>query len=62
MVALDFGKGWPGLHVKYYMAKNFKNTYVLQTINLTISSWKQSFEEETSLSIIDDENLEMKNY
>lgn len=36
--------------------RTFKNTYSLQTINLKISSSKQSFREESSLSIINDEN------
>jgi len=40
------------------MAENFKE----ETINLTISSSKQSFEEESTLSIIDGENMEMKTY
>jgi len=39
-----------------------KITYLLQTINLTISSSKQSFEEESFSSIIDNENFEMKTY
>ena len=68
---VDFLQGWwhrisakddQRLHLKYFMLENFKNTYLLQTINLMISSSKQSFEEETYLSIIDDENFEMKTY
>ena len=68
---VDFLQGWwhrisekddQRLHLKYFMVENFKNTYLLQTTNLTISSSKQSFEEETSLSIIDDENLEIETY
>jgi len=44
--------------LKYFMAENFKE----ETINLMISYLKQSSEEESTLSIIDGENLEMKTY
>ena len=46
------------LLLKYFMAENFKE----ETINLMISYLKQSSEEESTLSIIDGENLEMKTY
>ena len=50
------------LHLKYFMAKKTLKYRFITKTNLTISSSKQSFEEETSLNIIDDENLEMKTY
>ena len=56
-----FDSNWLNFETKM-TEKPLKITYSLQIINLTFSSSKQSFEEETSLSIIDDENLEMKTY
>ena len=44
------------------MTKDFlKNTLITKT-NLTVSSPKQSFGEESSLNITDDDNPEMKTY
>ena len=62
MMALNFSKG--GTESAFEVlhgGKTLKYRFIKKTI-LTISSSKQSFEEETSLSIIDDENLEMKTY
>lgn len=53
----------PGLRLKNFTIEGaLRITYSLQKTNLTISSSKQSFEEESFSSIIDDENSETKTY